>query len=259
MHVDDAKPTKFGKPIDMSDPNVVNSGLFRRLIDHFLHNSINFCFDVNLGRQNTNDLKVFLEAELGVNNAVAKIVNAANILTDGYFQQNWNSTNKIITKKMPILSGYYLGPDRVRRELSSIGLLDVAGFFYKEDAETITRWIEATVIGDRSQATGNGDRSQAVVEESLDIKYKILKEMLGEFTITGKGYRLFVDGSFIAALYKSAISAGLILGDISSNATLIGGVSRQSADWLSGTGINDFGINVQSNTYSGGPAGQIYF
>lgn len=184
--------------------------------------------------------QMFIAAANGSQDAYNLVINAADQLTNGVFKTLWQGGAITRDDANRVHLGFYIDKNGDRRDLREIDRLAILNLFGGRDADVINNW-------DRSWLD-----ISIPMEIRLEMRAKILKNLLNGVEITGYARRISYTEVFIKTLTEAAYTAGLRIQQTNMTMILQSGIQRPVYD-PNGVALMD--SNLGSNVYSMQSAG----
>ena len=141
----------------------------------------------------------FIAAANGDAGAYTAIIEAANRLTNGTFQNFWNGGPIAVDDLNRVHLGYYTGLDGVRRDIRDVDYLALLNLLGEKDMGSVINWSKTF------------DDTSIPLEIRLEQRAKLLKGLLPGLQIKGYARRITWYPEFINALNSAAAAAGLVI------------------------------------------------
>jgi len=226
--------TKFA-----TTPDKFDLSYLYMLYKKFFHQGLVISLDIPECGALTWQYKVIAAAAVGRQEAMVALRNAANCLTNGFFDKYYNGTGQyVFTTDNTIYMGYYQSKDGPRdiRDLDYIAICGLAG---KKDKR------EISVYTDTYDTRG-------ILEEKLNTRRMLINNYLRDVVFTGRAIRVNFEAAFINALIQGVADCGYT---VIPQQPYVDNMNyqRANAGYVTGAILNANASNIFRNT---GPAFQ---
>lgn len=217
-----------------------------RLIQTLFRPGIHFSLRVSECGADTWYNSPFLAAAQCDLGAIRAILAAADTLTGHNFSQHYGTNESpVLQNAERIHTGYYVGPDGIRRDIADIDYLAIMNLVGKSDPTVGAAWANTFLNNDEP------------LHQRLYKRKKMIESVTnGEVTYTGFARIVTFTGRFIEALAKACAQAGLDMRTINPNVTGDFFTQRSQATFINqvqmmpgNSGIFSQGYGNQQNGY----------
>lgn len=189
-----------GGKIDTQASSFTPESLYQ-LLSSMIHPRLVFSFDV----EETGSLSFihndFVAAAGNNQDAVQRIVDACNRLTDNIFARHYPGGPIVYDDNNRVHLGYYIDGKGNRKDIRELDYLAILNMVGKNDPTIAAKWANTF------------DRTDIPWEQRLDERERLLTSLVGQgsFRITGYGRRITFYPQFVAALASAIAEAGLVI------------------------------------------------
>jgi len=217
----DNAPSGFGSRIDTRADSFKPEHL-HKLIASTVRPGLILSLDVPECGPETWYNEVFSAAASGHPGANKAIIDAANCLTNGIFSKYFGGGQVALDEYNKIHLGHYTDRQGVRRDIRDIDYLAIMNLVGEKDPSIIRDWSDTFL------------KTNYDLRLRLAGRKKIITGIFSDVVFTGFARRVTFETSFIEALAKSSIEAGLNIRSVTSYADL-GSYERATAGFAGQT------------------------
>lgn len=198
--IPDPKNPQKRTRINTKSDNFTDAEAFQ-LIRAVVKDELIFSMDVEQGGEHSwvqNLLLLATTEDAQGQQAHQAILQAADALTNGFFRQEFDPSNKIAQHDgNRIQLGYYVDAQGVKRDLREIDHLSMLNMFGETNMEIVDRYADTF------------DKVDEDMDMRLHVRTGILREAVGDVYIKGYADRINFTPVFMKALISAAFKAGL--------------------------------------------------
>lgn len=219
---------------------------FQQLMTAFVRESLVVSLDVAECGPDTWFNSIFLAAAMGSTDANNSIVEAANLLTNGKFEQIYRGAGAVvIDDQCRIHNGWYLDANQVQRDIRDIDYLAVLNMLGHQDLALARDWSDSFAYTQFAQELRLATR-RSIIERTINS---------AEVHFTGFSRRVSFRHDFLQALAQAVVATGLTIRPVTPFQEM-STQPRATAAWLeqaqlqaanSGLFARSFGQPVQGN------------
>lgn len=188
----------YGTRIDTKAATFGNMDL-GRLLSSAIRPTMTYSLDVSECGGDTWYNEIFAAAAAGSPAAQAEIIEAANVLTGGFFARHWTSNESpVIVNDDRIHLGKYIGGDGQPHDIREIDYLAVLNLMGDTDPAAAQAWSDTFL------------RTDFPLGKRLQERKKMIQELIrGDVTFTGFARRVTFNGRFLEAYAIACREAGM--------------------------------------------------
>lgn len=234
----------YGSRIDTKGAAFTNQDL-GRLLSQAIRPQLTYSLDVSECGSDTWYNEIFAAAAANSMSAQQAILEAANVLTGGFFARAYQTAESpVIVNDDRIHLGYYLGADGQKHDIREIDYLAVLNLQGDTDIGAAQAWSDTFL------------RTDYPINKRLAERKKMIQDLVrGDVVFTGFARRVTFTGKFLEALAIACKEAGL---DTRVTSPSFGGdytSQRASAGFLPQSAVAPGVSGLFNQGFSGAPAG----